>query len=1001
MTPRLAKRYERELLEKNQIDPRNEQTQQLIEQYAVDSLDDTLLDRIEGFVDEYNTHVGESYDLRYYQVLALYFTEHFFREQAGGEADPQDMLAYWMATGSGKTLVMHLNILQHLHRLEREGVDFDTLQILFTTPSKNLIGQHERELEPYVEALNRRYNDRIDLLIDTTQGLLQHDIEYFRIDDDTMQRLVLVDEGHIGLGATKEGEFKKLRDALNARNSFLFEYSATYHNIGSGAIEEEYERAIVYDYNYSRFYRDGYGKDYFFKRIGEDVIDDEKDNLDECFGVLQKKMDAYQALMDLDANQRNKYFPNNLPQRPLAAFMGRTVDPGSSATDETSDVGTVIRYLASLSAEERRTFGDVFHGDTTGPLVLARNPSVEDELLLSYGDGEKWGIVNVGDAAKFFRDFDTEDLDAVKREDAITDERYRFQNVDRRDSPINVLVGSRKFSEGWNCFRLSVTGLLNLGSSKGNQIIQIFGRGVRLHGARDDGKRLFPDHVDDYYTLGDDVEDEIRRLETLTVFSLRRSYLETFIEEIQKEVKPRTSFTIRVNPTIMKLGDEEVTFETYREHLPIFKSRKQEIGWVKVVLDDGTFRYEHLDGDDGETGEFERYRTRLDYRTDRETEGHNVRYKLHNEEDGRGLYHTLDSFLDHAGWARTIRDAADKAQLALYARDENGDLRPATLPDLIQLVESIQYKSPLNDAGIETIDALGHEIIRDVVGKLENKVHYDINRRHYVYDEPLAVSDQTTDRDIIYEYVVTKQFDEQEEKDAFERDLDAKKDEIEEALQIGPIDEHIYEPLLEEGEDGDGMQISPDALNAGERKFVDDLSRYVTTHFADSERYDFYLLRNVESLKSIGIFMESDEHTFYPDFVLWGLDHETGETDVAFVDPKGERGMVEASKLGANAKVNLSLKNEEYPALSRLETQLADAHDGDVTLHSFLLLRDSSEMGVAESDEWIESNMLSRNIFRLDWHEWDESGNPSQKWQGDSYLDLLFGELGLQETAPA
>jgi hypothetical protein len=654
----------------------------------------------------------------------------------------------------------------------------------------------------------------------------------------------------------------------------------------------------------------------------------------------------------------------------------------------------VLRYLAKLNAEERRAFGDVFHGDTTGPLVLARNPSVEDELLLSFGDGERWGIVNVGDAAGFFRDFNTDGLDAVKREDAITDERYRFQNVDRPSSPINVLIGSRKFSEGWNCFRLSVTGLLNLGSSKGNQIIQIFGRGVRLHGARGDGKRKFEEHVDDYYALGDDVEDQIRRLETLTVFSLRRSYLETFIEEIQKEVKPRTSFTLRVNPTIMKLGDEEVEFETYREHLPIFKSRKQEIGWVKVVLDDGEFRYEHLDGQ--ESGCFESYRARLDYRTDRDSEGHNVRYRFYNEDEGRGLYHELEPFLDRAGWTKTIRDAADNSQLALYATDDDGGLRPATLPDLLQFVESIQYKSPLDEAGVQIVDALGHEIARDVVGKIENKVRYDINRRHYVYDEPIEASDQTTDRDIIYEYVVTKEFDAQEALEDFERNLEAKKEEIENALQVGPIDEHIYEPLLEEEEAGDGMRISPDALNAGERKFVDDLSRYVTTHFEGSERYDFYLLRNVESLKSIGIFMESDEHTFYPDFVLWVLDHETGETEVAFIDPKGERGMVEASKLGANAKANLALKNEEYPALSRLEDQLAEAHEEDLTLHSFLLLRDSSDMGVAESDEWIQEHMLPRNIFRLDWHERDEAGDPSQKWQGSSYLDLMFSEMTVQ-----
>ena len=704
-------------------------------------------------------------------------------------------------------------------------------------------------------------------------------------------------------------------------------------------------------------------------------------------------MDAYHVLMELDEEEQDGYFPENLPQRPLAAFMGRTVDPSSSAADETSDVGKVVKYLAELGAEERRAFRDVFQGDITGPLVLSRNPTVEDELLLSFGDGDVWGIVNVGDAAKFFRDF--EHPAVHKQENVIVDDRYLFQNVDRGDSPINVLVGSRKFAEGWNCFRLSVTGLLNLGSSKGNTIIQIFGRGVRLHGAEDDGKRRHLEHVDDYYKLGDGIEDEIRRLETLTIFSLKASYLETFIEKIQEEVKPRLSFSLRVNPTIMKLGEEAVDFETYRHHLPVFKSQKRDIGWKRVVLDGGVFTYEHLEGE--EEGQFDSYRVQLDYRPDREVDGHNVRYKLYNKDPERSLYHRFEPFLDRAEWARTTRNASDSARIALYARTESEGLRPATLPDLFQIIDSVKYKSDLSNADPSMVDALGREIIRDVIGKIKNKVHYDINRRHYVFDEPLALSDEDTARDIIYEYVVTKEFDTQEDLEDFEKDLEVKKQEIKSTLQIGPVEEHIYEPLLNEDEKEGGLRISPDALNVGEKKFVNDLSGFVSEHYSDSERYDFYLLRNVDSLKSIGIFLESDENTFYPDFLLWVIDHETEETTIAFVDPKGEQGMVDTGKLSANEKVNLALKNDEYPTLRGLEAKLSNSHSKAINLHSFLLLRDTSGMGKTEDEDWIKENMLSRNVLRLDWHKHDELGSPSQKWNGHSYLDLMFKKIGVAE----
>ncbi|MFN2267750.1 MAG: hypothetical protein ABR533_05705, partial [Desulfonatronovibrio sp.] len=75
-----------------------------------------------------------------------------------------------------------------------------------------------------------------------------------------------------------------------------------------------------------------------------------------------------------------------------------------------------------------------------------------------------------------------------------------FEHIDTPDSPVNLLIGSRKFAEGWNCFRVSVIGLINLGATKGNKIIQIFGRGVRLHGQSGDGKRRHAEHIE-YYKL--------------------------------------------------------------------------------------------------------------------------------------------------------------------------------------------------------------------------------------------------------------------------------------------------------------------------------------------------------------------------------------------------------------------------------------------------------------------------------------------------------------------
>ena len=53
-----------------------------------------------------------------------------------------------------------------------------------------------------------------------------------------------------------------------------------------------------------------------------------------------------------------------------------------------------------------------------------------------------------------------------------------FDRINDPQSPVNVLIGSRKFMEGWDSFRVASMGLLNIGKGEGSQIIQLFGRGV-------------------------------------------------------------------------------------------------------------------------------------------------------------------------------------------------------------------------------------------------------------------------------------------------------------------------------------------------------------------------------------------------------------------------------------------------------------------------------------------------------------------------------------------
>ena len=123
--------------------------------------------------DKRNEIEGFELNLKYFQYLALLFTEYYLDQyyhnqpqmlielnetldQYNSEltdseklqpyiADDLNKIAYWNATGSGKTLIMHVNILQyqHYHATVSEKID----QIILLTPNEGLSEQHLQEFK--------------------------------------------------------------------------------------------------------------------------------------------------------------------------------------------------------------------------------------------------------------------------------------------------------------------------------------------------------------------------------------------------------------------------------------------------------------------------------------------------------------------------------------------------------------------------------------------------------------------------------------------------------------------------------------------------------------------------------------------------------------------------------------------------------------------------------------------------------------------------------------
>ena len=140
-----------------------------------------------------------------------------FDEEA--EAWPQiNKLAYWSATGSGKTLLMHVNILQYQFYLKKYGHRRELNRILLLTPNEGLSQQHLREfdaagIEAELFSKDGRglFSSHAVEILEVTKLREEAKEKTIAIDACENNNLVLLDEGHRGTSRGEEGAWMKAR----------------------------------------------------------------------------------------------------------------------------------------------------------------------------------------------------------------------------------------------------------------------------------------------------------------------------------------------------------------------------------------------------------------------------------------------------------------------------------------------------------------------------------------------------------------------------------------------------------------------------------------------------------------------------------------------------------------------------------------------------------------------------------------------------------------------
>ncbi|MGL2910501.1 DEAD/DEAH box helicase family protein [Helicobacter pylori] len=492
-------------------------------------------------------------------------------------------LAFYMATGSGKTIVI-IKLVELLSVAMGMGL-IPKKNIMFFSANENLIKQFEKEIEKYNRGkdfskqidfknfkevthkdFHRAPKDffekialfyyRADLMNDeeSKENLLNYK-DYW----DNGENYVILDEAHKG---NKSESKRQAIFSLLSLKGFLFNFSATF-------TEESDLITSVYNLSVGEWVKLGYGKEsVLLKKNNLNAFKELKDLNDR-----EKEIALLKALLLLGMQKRYKiegYFHDPLMlvfthsvnvENSDAEIFFKTLacvienDDGSDFLKAKEDLLEELKnpeflfsdgkdkekeykievFKESLNDMDFKGLKEAVFYASNGHIEVIINPKNNQEIAFKLNTSDKvFCLIKIGDITEWIRE-KLKSVKVVSKNLSFKEESY-FSQIDK--SSINILVGSRAFETGWDSTRPSVILFLNIGLDDDAKklVKQSFGRGVRIESVKNQRQRLAYLEIDE--AVKDSLKPNAAMLETLFVIPTNHASLEAILK-IQKESENR------------------------------------------------------------------------------------------------------------------------------------------------------------------------------------------------------------------------------------------------------------------------------------------------------------------------------------------------------------------------------------------------------------------------------------------------------------------------------
>ena len=507
---------------------------------------------LDGAKEKYNRLI-EKFTSSTYQGQNVISGQNFFNR-----------MCFWMATASGKTLLI-IKMIEILDYLKRKGL-IPNNDFMVLLPSEKIQSQFVAAVDEYNLGKDRKiklaslkkYEDEVnsfnaEIFNEITvyvyrSDLLSNQEKTRKVDTVTYDNggkwYIFMDEAHKG---DKEDSLRQDYITIMSRNGFLFNFSATFTDPLDFA-------TTCYNFNLDKFIRAKYGKNIY---LSESKYQFKKKSDD--FSEQDKQLQVLKSLITLTLVKQSKepdYYHN-----PLMVTLVNEVNTQDSDTDlffaelakiakGSIDVNLFEQAKSELYdefvANQKFQFGDealkLENDQIKTPLF---NITVSDVLRVSFNansfgqiqvvEGEKgkefalklataekpFALFRIGDATQYIREKLNGDYLIVQA----YDERHYFDELNSKDSPFTMLIGSRMFYEGWDSNRPNVMNFINIGTGDAKKfVLQSLGRGVRIEPTTNKRQRL---------PITDSNKNQL--LETLFVFATNRNAVQTILETMDTQ----------------------------------------------------------------------------------------------------------------------------------------------------------------------------------------------------------------------------------------------------------------------------------------------------------------------------------------------------------------------------------------------------------------------------------------------------------------------------------